>query len=179
MPRLFVGLELPQEVIDTLAGLAGGLEGARFVRPEDLHVTLRFVGDVGGDVADDLYAALAERRPRDPVPIEIQGLSTFGGAKPHAVIATVAPSRELVDLQGEVERLARRAGLTPEGRKFVPHVTLARMRGVDPRLAAAWIAAREPLGPIGFAAERIAVFSAKPGSGGGPYVVEAAYPLEA
>ena len=177
MPRLFVGLELPESVAETLSGLAGGIEGARFVAREDLHVTLRFVGDVDGDVADDLYAALAERRPREPIALAIDGLASFGGDKPHALIATLPADPALVDLQGEVERLARRAGLPPETRKFVPHVTLARMRRADARAVAAWIAAREPLPPLHFSADRITVFSAKPGSGGGPYVVEAAYPL--
>ncbi|WP_372422009.1 RNA 2',3'-cyclic phosphodiesterase [Salinarimonas chemoclinalis] len=177
MPRLFVGLEIPEDVVATLAACRGGLPGARWVEPENYHVTLRFIGDVDEDVAEDVYALLAERRPRAPVEIVLDGLGCFGGDKPHAVFATVHASEALVALHDEAERLVRRAGLAPERRRFTPHVTLARLRRVPPRDVAAWIAARAPFERLAFSAERIAVFSAREQTGGGPYVVEAAYPL--
>jgi len=177
MPRLFVGLEIPEPVMGALAGLRGGLSGARWVEPENYHVTLRFVGDVDEDVADDLYARLADRRPRAPVEVIVDGLGAFGGDRPHAVLATVIATPALVDLQEETERLVRRAGLEPERRKFTPHVTLARLKRVPPQALADWIAVRAPFERLSFSADRLAVFSAKEGSGGGPYVVEAAYPL--
>lgn len=177
MPRLFVGLEVPPGVAATLAAQRGGLSGVRWQEPEDYHVTLRFVGDVEGPVAEDLYDRLAEARPRAPFEVALTGLGAFGGDKPHALIATMAPSPELVDLHEEVERLARRAGLAPERRKFSPHVTLGRLRRGAPEAVAAWITARAPFPPCRFTAERVAVFSAREQTGGGPYVVEAAYPL--
>lgn len=177
MPRLFVGLEVPDPVADALAGLRGGLPGARWIEPQDYHVTLRFVGDVDGATAEDLYARLAEARARAPVEVRIRGLGAFGGDKPRAVIAEVAPSAELADLHEETERIARRAGLEPEHRKFQPHVTLARLRRTSPVAVAGWITTHAPFAPIAFTAERVAVFSAREQTGGGPYVVEAAYPL--
>lgn len=177
MPRLFVGLEIPEAVATTLAGLRGGLSGARWIEPENYHVTLRFVGDVDESVAEDVYARLAERRPRAPVEVIVDGLGAFGGDRPHAVFATVAATPALADLQEETERLIRRAGLEPERRRFTPHVTLARLKRVSPQALADWIAVRAPVERLAFSAERIAVFSAREGTGGGPYVVEAAYPL--
>lgn len=177
MPRLFVGLELPETVIQALAGFRGGLPGARWVEPENYHVTLRFIGDVDETVAEDVFALLAEARARAPVEVVLDGLGSFGGDKPHAVFANVLASDPLVGLQEEIERLVRRAGLAPERRKFKPHVTLGRLKHVPAHAVADWIAARAPFERLDFTAERVAVFSAKEGTGGGPYVVEAAYPL--
>jgi 2'-5' RNA ligase len=65
---------------------------------------------------------------REPFDVALQGLASFGGRKPRAVVASIVPSRPLIELQAELERLMQRFGLDPEGRKFTPHVTLARLR---------------------------------------------------
>ena len=72
----------------------------------------------------------------------------------------------------------RRVGVAPETRKFTPHVTLARLRRVRPRAVADYLASRGALAVEAFTAARFVLYSAREGSGGGPYVVEAAYPLE-
>jgi RNA 2',3'-cyclic 3'-phosphodiesterase len=177
MPRLFTGLELPAAVVGQLALMRGGVSGARWLEPEDYHITLRFIGDVDGGVARDIDEILADiRRPRAPVRFE--GLSWFGGDKPRAIVAKVKPEPALMDLQAEQERLLRRIGLGPETRKYTPHVTLARLRGVRQAAVASYLAERGALISESFTAERFALYSAREGSGGGPYVVEAAYPLD-
>jgi len=125
MPRLFTGLEIPAEIGQTLSHLRGGLPGARWIDPENYHVTLRFIGDIDGIAANEI-ASLLFRINRKPFEVALQGLSSFGGKKPRAVVASVVPSRPLIELQAELERLMQRIGLDPEGRKFTPHVTLAR-----------------------------------------------------
>lgn len=177
MPRLFTGLEIPPEIGAALARHRGGLPGARWVEPENYHVTLRFVGDVDEGVARDLTAALEEARPREAIPIVLDGLSTFGGRRPHAIFANVAPSAALSELQAEHESIARRVGLSPETRKFHPHVTLARLRNVSSLAVADHLALQGPFERLGFTARRVALYSARDSVGGGPYVVEAAYPL--
>jgi 2'-5' RNA ligase len=82
-----------------------------------------------------------------------------------------------MELQAEQERLVWRIGLEPEGRKFTPHVTLARMRTASPGAVAAYIAGQGIFAKLAFTAERFALYSARESVGGGPYVVEAAYPL--
>ena len=131
MPRLFTGLEIPAEIGQSLSNLRGGLPGARWIDPENYHVTLRFIGDIDGMSANEI-ASLLFRINRKPFDVALQGLSSFGGKKPRAVVASVVPSRPLIELQAELERLMQRFGLDPEGRKFTPHVTLARLR--DPQL---------------------------------------------
>ena len=119
MPRLFTGLEIPAEIGQTLSGLRGGLPGARWIDPENYHVTLRFIGDIDGVAANEI-ASLLFRVNRKPFEVAVQGLSSFGGKKPRAVVAQVVPSRPLIELQAELERLMQRIGLDPRGAEIHP-----------------------------------------------------------
>ena len=176
MPRLFTGLELPPTVVDQIALGRGGVIGARWLEPADYHVTLRFVGDVDMRTAFDVAETLADIR-RPAAPVAFDGLGWFGGDRPRALVAQIRADPALVELQAEQERRLRRIGLAPETRKFTPHVTLARLRGVGARAVADYLASRGSLAIDAFTADQFVLFSARAGSGGGPYVVEAAYPL--
>ena len=141
MPRLFTGLEIPAEVGQTLSNLRGGLPGARWIDPENYHVTLRFIGDIDGMSANEI-ASMLFRVNRKPFEVKLQGLMSFGGRKPRAVVATIAPSKPLIELQAELERMMQRIGLDPEGRKFIPHVTLARLHDASDRDVADYLSLR-------------------------------------
>ncbi|MBR0966903.1 RNA 2',3'-cyclic phosphodiesterase [Bradyrhizobium diazoefficiens] len=176
MPRLFTGLEIPAEVGQTLSNLRGGLPGARWIDPENYHVTLRFIGDIDGISANEI-ASMLFRIDRKPFEVKVQGLQSFGGRKPRAVVATIAPSKPLMDLQAELERMMQRIGLNPEGRKFIPHVTLARLYDATDRDVADYLSLRGYFPSKVFIAERFVLFSSRASTGGGPYVVEDAYEL--
>jgi RNA 2',3'-cyclic 3'-phosphodiesterase len=176
MPRLFTALEVPETIVSQLTLARGGVVGARWLEPEDYHVTLRFIGDVDARAAHDIAETLGDIR-RPEAPVRFEGLSWFGGDKPRAIVAKVKADPALMDLQAEQERRLRRIGLEPETRKYTPHVTLARLRGVAQTAVADYLATRGVLLAESFLAERFVLFSARDGSGGGPYVVEAAYPL--
>ena len=176
MPRLFTGLELPGAVVSQLALMRGGVAGARWLEPEDYHITLRFIGDIGAGAARDIDETLGDIR-RPIAPVRFEGLSWFGGDKPRAIVAKVKPEPALMDLQAEHERRLRRIGVEPETRKYTPHVTLARLRGVRQASVASYLTERGALSAEPFDAERFVLYSAREGSGGGPYVVEVAYPL--
>ena len=178
MPRLFTGLEIPPDIGQTLSGMRGGLPGARWIDPENYHVTLRFIGDIDGVAANEIASTL-ERINRKPFEVALQGLSSFGGKKPRAVVASVVPSRPLMELQAELERLMQRFGFDPEGRKFIPHVTLARLRDTSSFEAAEYLSARAAFRSPPFSVSRFVLFSSRASVGGGPYLVEAAYPLAA
>jgi RNA 2',3'-cyclic 3'-phosphodiesterase len=177
MPRLFTALEIPAEIAQSLAILRGGLPGARWVEPDNYHLTLRFIGNVDGALARDV-ASILTSVARSQFELQLDGLSSFGGRKPRAVVAAVRQSSALHDLQSEHERLMQRIGLPPEGRKYTPHVTLARLRDTSSRQVADYLAVRAPYRSIPFRASRFVLFSARASVGGGPYVVEAAYALE-
>lgn len=176
MPRLFSALEIPADIATELTLHRGGLLGARWIEPADYHVTLRFFGDVDRHISQELDAGLADIEA-DPIEIVLDQLGSFGGDKPRAVFARVQPSPHLTELQADLERLARRFGLPPESRKFVPHVTLARLRDASPVEVAHYLATHPIVKPLRFTARRIALMSSRDSIGGGPYVLEAAYPL--
>ena len=178
MPRLFTGLEVPEDIGHSLAALRGGLPGARWIDPENYHLTLRFIGDIDGIAANEI-ASMLFRVHRKPFEVTLQGLSSFGGKKPRAVVAAVAPSRPLMELQAELERLLQRVGLDPEGRKFTPHVTLARLRDASNRDVADYLSVRGYFPAQVFTVERFVLFSSRDSVGGGPYLVEDAYALSA
>lgn len=178
MPRLFTGLEIPPDIGQTLSNLRGGLPGARWIDPENYHVTLRFIGDIDGAAAGEIASTL-ERINRKPFEVALQGLSSFGGKKPRAVVASVVPSRPLMELQAELERLMQRFGFDPEGRKFIHHVTLARLRDASNQDVADYLSVRGYFPTRSFMASRFVLFSSRASVGGGPYVVEDAYALSA
>lgn len=176
MPRLFTGLEIPASVAQPLSFLRGGLPGARWIDPENYHLTLRFIGDVDDALANEI-ASLLGRVNRMPFDLRLEGLSSFGGRKPRAVVAAVAPAPSLIELQAEHERLLQRVGLEPEGRKYTPHVTLARLRDSTNRAVADYLAERGFFRSPQFHVGRFVLFSSRASVGGGPYVVEEAFPL--
>jgi RNA 2',3'-cyclic 3'-phosphodiesterase len=178
MPRLFTGLEIPSDVGQALSSLRGGLPGARWIDPENYHLTLRFIGDVD-DVTAHEVASLLGRVKRGAFDLHMEGLTSFGGRKPRAVVANVSPAQALLDVQAEQERLMQRIGLEPEGRKYTPHVTLARLRESSSRDVADYLAARGFFRTSPFKVSRFVLFSSRNSVGGGPYVVEASYPLNA
>src|SRR5260370_8032456 len=132
MLRLFVGIGFPPELKLRLSLLCSGLPGAKWVDPGNFHLTLRFIGEIGEDVAVDIDDALSRLRARR-FTLQIAGTGAFGGGeKPRSLWAGVERSPELAGLRDKVEQALIRIGLPPGPRKFSPHVTLARLR--DPPL---------------------------------------------
>lgn len=176
MPRLFTALELPQPARVHLSLVRGELGAARWAAPENMHLTLRFFGDVDDAQADEIADRL-EQIDADAVAVEIAGTGSFGGQGETAVYAAVRPSAPLAELQKRHERVARAVGLPAETRAYKPHVTLARLRTARPSLLARFLAETGGLAVAPFVADRFVLLSSRPGRGGGPYAVEAAVPL--
>ncbi len=177
MPRLFTGIEIPSKVATQLQMLQAGLPGARWIKRENFHITLRFIGDVDGRVADEIIYALEQVQPL-PFSIRLNGLDVFGRSKPHSLYAGVEVNKTLSHLQSEQERIMQRIGLKPDGRKFTPHVTLARFRSPNVDEIANWLSSRGDYSSNSFTVGRIALYSARESTGGGPYVIERVFPFE-
>ena len=160
MPRLFTGVEIPADVGQSLSMLRGGLPGARWITPENYHLTLRFIGDVDDLIAQEVALMLA-RIKRDAFDLYLEGLTSFGGRKPRAVVASVAQAQALLDVQAEQERLMQRIGLEPEGRKYTPHVTLARLRDSSSHAVAEYLSARGYFRTAAFRVSRFVLFSSR------------------
>jgi RNA 2',3'-cyclic 3'-phosphodiesterase len=176
MLRLFVGIEFPPELKLRLSLLCTGMAGAKWVDGGNFHLTLRFIGEVGGDIAADIDEALARLRARR-FSLQLAGTGVFGGRRPTALWVGVERQPELWLLRDKIEQALIRSGLPPEPRKFAPHVTLARLR--DPPLdqlrdfleANAWFRA-EPL-----AVEQFSLIASFPTKAGSVYEDQAHYPL--
>jgi RNA 2',3'-cyclic 3'-phosphodiesterase len=130
--RLFAALALPDEITERLIALQRDLPGAHWRPPENLHLTLRFFGEVAEPIADEIDAELAQVAEHTaPFELALKGAGAFGGADPHALYIGVAESAALKKLAADCERAARRAGLKAESRKFTPHVTLAYLSNAE------------------------------------------------
>jgi RNA 2',3'-cyclic 3'-phosphodiesterase len=175
MPRLFAGVELPPEIIDKLERLRQPLPSTRWVEAQNLHITLRFAGDVAPPVAREFTANLANIA-FEPFAIRLNGLDTFGGDDPRTLFASVEPSEPLFDLARATEKAARRAGIKPESRKFVPHVTLARLQAPRIEPIARFLSRQGNFLSEPIYISQFVLFSSKPHTGGGPYVVEQIFP---
>lgn len=127
MHRLFVGVRPPLAIRARLLALMGGIPGARWQADDQLHVTLRFIGEIERPVAEDVAAALGTVRAA-PVTVALSGVGQFDNrGRPHAVWAGVAPQAGLAALHKKVDQALVRCGLPPEGRAYLPHITVARM----------------------------------------------------
>jgi RNA 2',3'-cyclic 3'-phosphodiesterase len=174
MIRLFTGLELPEDIALDLKIMQGGVDGARWIDARDFHITLRFIGDIEEGLGRELAEAF-DHIEMKPLHITIKGIDVFGGNKPHAIIAHVSENAELRHLQLAQERLCQTLGLDPEPRKFVPHVTLARLRDADPIDLKRYIESHALYRAREFEVKQFVLFSARPLRGGGPYAVEQSY----
>src|ERR1051325_9188462 len=131
MLRLFVGIEFPPELRLRLSLLCAGVAGAKWVDAGNLHLTLRFIGEIDEGLAADVDEALARMKARRFM-LQLAGVGVFGGNRPHALWVGIERSPPLLQLRDKIEQALIRVGLEPEGRRFAPHVTLARLR--DPVL---------------------------------------------
>ena len=128
--RLFAALALPDDVAARLLALQTGVPGAKWRPRENLHLTLRFFGEVVEPTADDIDAELATIADiAAPFELQLKSAGSFGGGDPHALWIGAGKSSALAKLTADCERAARRVGLQPAPRKFAPHVTLAYLSG--------------------------------------------------
>ena len=177
MIRLFVALTLPESLRLRLSALGGGVPGARWVKPENLHLTLRFIGEVDTGMADDVDAALNEV-DAPAFDVSFVGAGYFG--KPDAariLWAGIEANDILHHLQAKVESALVRTGLQPEKRRFSPHVTLARLKQAPANRVEQFVAdhAGFRAGPVPI--DRFTLYSSFLSSSGAIYTPEADYPL--
>ena len=176
MIRLFTGLAIPFDIASSIALFRGGLPGARWIDESDFHITLQFAGNIEEAVADELHECLLRIR-KPAVEIIIESLNVFGGSKPRSIVLGVRSTPSLLDLQTSHERIFKRLDIEFDVRKFVPHITLARLKGIAPEAVADYIDARGFVRPRTFMAEKFVLYSSGKSAGGGPYRVEAEYEL--
>jgi len=176
MPRLFTALEVPRHVALSLSLLRGGIPGARWIDVENYHITLRFIGDVDNRTADEIVDRL-DRIDRPEFQAQLTGIGSFGSKKPHSIWAGVSISPDMLALQAEIERICQRIALPPDPRKFMPHVTLARLKHCRLDDVVHYLSGRGNFHTAPFKVSRFVLLSSKESVGGGPYVNEEIFSL--
>ena len=178
MLRLFVALDLTEEIRRRLAGLAGGVPGARWTEPENLHLTLRFIGEVPEDQAMDIDAALAEVRA-PAFPLILDGVGVFGSARRARVLwAGVERSEALAHLQAKVESALVRCGLPADERKFSPHITQPRLKDAPADRIGRFLSDRGLFRAGPMPVEHVTLYRSHLGNGGAVYEALREYPLD-
>jgi len=179
MPRLFVALPVPEEIAAELSALQAGVPDARWVQPENFHVTLCFAGEVQGGAMRDFEEELSDAAgPKFAV--ALSGVEQFSsGRQPRALAALVQKSERLERLQQKVSTIARHCGIGVERRKFRPHVTLARFgAGAETgHHLAQFMASHAQFRAGPWVAEHFSLYSSRSGRNGSIYAEEAAYHL--
>ena len=161
MIRLFAALPLPDDVRTRLAALCIGIDGARWVAAENLHITLRFIGDVQEDRGEDIVAALGGIR-FEPFAVTLSGAGHFGtAAKAHSIWVGVEPTAGIAALHEKIDRALIRAGCPPEGRKFRPHVTLARLGRARSHHVRRWLEANGAYFALPFVAGSFVLYESR------------------
>jgi len=178
MHRLFVAIRPPEHIRDLLIDAMDDSADFRWQDDEQLHLTLRFVGEVERPVAEDLADALG--RLRSPgFDLRIKNVGRFDQRNSGALWAGVEPKEPLAALAAKVERVCLAVGLEPERRAYHPHITLARWKGHRSREAEDFIARNRALGSDPFTVESFTLFESRLSRHGAHYEAIADYPLAA
>ena len=179
MLRLFVGLEIAAPIKAELEKISSGLPEARWLAPENLHMTLHFIGDVDEGVAEDVDAAL-QGVEAPTFDLTVKGVGCFESRKRvRAVWADVAMEPELRHLHAKVSQAIIHAGLEPEHHKFKPHVTLARLKRVPATAVVKYLETHADLSLPPFSVKHFTLFRSHLGHRGASYEVLARYQLGA
>ena len=176
--RLFVALDLPWALRQQVAALANaGIPGARWVPPENYHITLRFIGETPGHRAEEIDMALAGLRGRG-FSLTLSGLGTFHkGGRATALWVGVERNPQLDHLQNKIERALQQIGLDPERRRFQPHVTLARLDNAPEAKIASYMQAHNLFRAEPVPVEHFTLFSSQLGKEASVYTAEVEYAL--
>ena len=177
MIRLFVGIELPEDVRLALAGLCGGVPGADWVTAGNMHLTLRFLGEISEGDADDAHDALMGVRAPS-FDLTLSGIGHFAtGDEVRALWAGVAKIPELERLQRNVESALVRMGFPREERRWRPHITLARLAGTPIERVQDFLCHHALFRAGPFTVDHFTLFSSQRFDGAAVYIAEAEYPL--
>lgn len=178
MPRLFVAIDPPLDIRERLAALCCGLPGARWVEPEQLHLTLRFIGDVDGSMLRPVQEALAEVTT-EAFSLQLEGIGFFPPrGNPRVVWVGIRKNEELLRLHNRIESVLVREGLEPEERKYAPHITLARLKNTPASRIGAYLAQHGLFRTEEFPVNEFLLYSSVLNSRGARHYIEEGYPLD-
>lgn len=176
MLRLFVGLKLPEDIAETLIAHMGGVAAARWQNREQLHLTLKFIGEVNRHQAADIDAAL-NHISAAPFDVSLHGYGAFDkDGLVHTLYAQAHPAEKLRTLAGKIEQALQGVGIARDSRAYQPHVTLARLnRSAGP--VGDFLEHAPPLPPLHFPVSAFTLFESVLAHGGAVYSALETYPF--
>lgn len=175
--RLFVALAIPDAVAQSLMLIQGGVPGARWQRREQLHLTLRFIGEVDGRDAAMLDDALAAIEAPG-FSLQLHGVGQFGNRQPHTLWTGLRQSEALEHLQRKIDTAIRRVGQPQDAHKFTPHVTVARLRNPEGGKVIEWLTHNALFTSAEFPVRAFHLYSSRLSADGSVYAMERDYSLE-
>lgn len=177
MYRLFVAIDLPPEIKRELGEICFGLPGARWVPADQLHLTLRFIGEVDGGLGKDIREMLSTVTMA-PFTVRLKGVGHFPPRKrPRVLWVGLEANDMILRLRGRIESILVRGGLEPEGRKYSPHITIARLQDTPAVKAGNFLAANGLFATAPFPVHDFLLYSSKQTPKGAIHTVVASYPL--
>jgi 2'-5' RNA ligase len=176
MHRLFVAIRPPEDIRDLLIDAMDDSPGFRWQEDGQLHLTLRFIGEVDRPIADDLADGLSRVRA-ERFEARINGVGRFEQRSAGALWAGVEPKEPLAALAAKVERVCLAVGLEPERRAFHPHITLARWKGRRSREVTDFLERKRALRSVPFDVTEFTLFESRLSRHGAHYEEVASYPL--
>ena len=177
MYRLFVAVDLPSEIKKEIGTISFGLPGARWIPADQLHLTLRFIGEVDGNLFKDIKEMLSSVTT-EPFAMRLKGVGHFPPRKrPRVIWVGIEANDSLLRLRGKIESVLVRRGLEPEGRKYSPHITVARLKDTPAVKAGNFIAANGLFASPSFTVQEFLLYSSKLTAKGAIHTIEAVYPL--
>ncbi len=177
MPRLFIAVDLPDTIKKNLGSMFFGIPGARWVSIDQMHLTVRFIGDVDGALFLDIKNVLEEVNIQ-PFNIQLKGMGHFPprGA-PRVIWVGLEKSEHLQRLRKKIDGTLLKVGVTPEKRKFSPHITLARLKNTPPQKVANFLSGNGLFSQDPFQVEDFKIYSSILTPKGAIHEVEKVYPL--
>lgn len=177
MPRLFLAIDLDEKAIQQLQSISLGVPGARWAQPDQLHLTLRFIGEIDDGVAEELADALSGI-DADPFSLSIAGIGHFPTrGEPKIIWAGVDDNEALKSLRHKINRIVADIGLPAETRKWSPHITLARLHDTPSERVGRYIVEHNLLRCEPFNVEQFHLYSSQLLPKGAVYTKEYSYPL--
>lgn len=178
MPRLFVALDLPDDIKETLGSLMHGLGDVSWMTDDQLHLTLRFIGELDNGQANEIADALS-LVPGIPFDLSLKGIGHFPPrGEPRVIWTGVERQPELTALKRRIDRALQQAGVGRDSQKYAPHVTLARLRRPPTQAGIATYLMRHSLYQSpSFSVSGFKLFSSWLDGHGADYQVEASYDL--
>ena len=177
MHRLFVAIDLPPDIVVRLQELCCGVPGARWVEAAQMHLTLRFIGEVDGGVFRDIKEGLADIKT-EGFALQVKGLGFFPPRKtPRVLWAGIEPVEQVSGLRKRIDNILLGLGLEPEGRKFSPHITLARLQDTPLARVGRFLAGNGLFATEEFPVSEFHLYSSQLTAKGAFHTLEASYKL--